>query len=370
MPDTIYSGRQIEIAFAPETVRGVYKAPVVLIPKVNVEFQPKSDSIIDDVARGVLEDADNSDLVSKMAEGALDSKILSESFGYPLYMITSQVNSSLVETGVYKHVFELLQNSLGKSFSGYTSDPVKPLYFPNCVGNSLQITAKLDDYIRYALGVMGKFPVEPVAYVADLDLVKGDLVTHSGTTYVVKSAQANFTTTDWATDSAKFDAITPAFTTEEHFTSKTITVKIADDDAGLDTALPLDLSDFNITLSKEIEQYKTLGYVDVRDFFIKNFKIEGSLKAIHGNSDLYDIFQAQVNKKMLIEIVNTDVLIGATSNPKLSIKLENFKFLDWKRTGSNDESVYQELTFKGFYDETAGKSVHIELTNVKADYTN
>ena len=71
---------------------------------------------------------------------------------------------------------------------------------------------------------------------------------------------------------------------------------------------------------------------------------------------------------MLIDIKNTDVTIGASSNPELAITLNKVHFDDWSRKSANDSLVTQQVKFTAHLDVTAGAAISAVLTNTKVSY--
>ncbi len=71
---------------------------------------------------------------------------------------------------------------------------------------------------------------------------------------------------------------------------------------------------------------------------------------------------------MRIEIVNGDVTIGATSNPKLVVDLAKIKLNEPPVSGDNNEIAKVTANFKAFYSSGDSKSIEATLTNLVASY--
>jgi hypothetical protein len=65
-----------------------------------------------------------------------------------------------------------------------------------------------------------------------------------------------------------------------------------------------------------------------------------------------------------IAITNSDVTIGATSNPGIVIDIPKAKITEYSEARELDELVRQTVSFKGLYDTSEGKMIDIILTNL------
>jgi hypothetical protein len=106
--------------------------------------------------------------------------------------------------------------------------------------------------------------------------------------------------------------------------------------------------------------------VSPSDFLNKEFKVEGQLEAIfQNNSDFKTIALAtpNVGQAMLIDLKNTDVTIGSTTNPELKITLNQVFFTEFSRPIKTKELVYQTVKFRGTYKLADSAMISVVLTN-------
>ena len=71
---------------------------------------------------------------------------------------------------------------------------------------------------------------------------------------------------------------------------------------------------------------------------------------------------------MRIDMVNSDVTIGAVTNPQVQIDLAKVILEEWTRTGANDEIITQTLSFVAYYSVSDAKMVSVKLVNTQVAY--
>jgi len=66
---------------------------------------------------------------------------------------------------------------------------------------------------------------------------------------------------------------------------------------------------------------------------------------------------------MLIDLKNTDVTIGSTSNPEVAITLDQVYFTGFSRPIKIKDLVYQSVKFSATYSLTNSEMIKIVTTN-------
>jgi len=73
-------------------------------------------------------------------------------------------------------------------------------------------------------------------------------------------------------------------------------------------------------------------------------------------------------KAMRIDLINTDVTIGNSANPRVKIDLAKVIFTEISKVTALNDVVRQTLSFKAHYSISDTKMVQIVCTNVVASY--
>ena len=71
---------------------------------------------------------------------------------------------------------------------------------------------------------------------------------------------------------------------------------------------------------------------------------------------------------MRITLENTDITIGATTNPKLEIDLARVSFSEVTQPFSNDDLIVQTVSFKAHYSISDAKMLEVKLINETTSY--
>ena len=160
----------------------------------------------------------------------------------------------------------------------------------------------------------------------------------------------------------------PGYITENYFLGQHINLKLADDLAGLDGASAVDVKRVEININKNIEDDDKLGSIEPNDFLNKQLTIEGSIEMNFKDTVLMDYALNGNQKAMRLEIINGDITIGASSNPKLVVDLAKIKLREPLISGDNNEIAKVTSNFKAFYSASDSKSIETTLTNLVASY--
>jgi hypothetical protein len=69
-----------------------------------------------------------------------------------------------------------------------------------------------------------------------------------------------------------------------------------------------------------------------------------------------------------LELANTDVTIGSSLNPKLTIDMAKVKFSGFEKNYENDGVATATVNFKALYSLAETEMITAVLTNTKASY--
>ena len=318
-------GRELEVGFGVEETRGTPQGTAEKwLKNVTANIIERSEKAIDDNSHAVLEDSDQSRVVKKWIEGDIEGIVHVDPIGYLFLNIYGADVDSDLGSGAYQHIFNVAQNIQHPSLSIFAKDgSVQQLVFDNGMVNTLELTAAVDDFVRFTANFMGK------------------------------------ATTD--------NSDTPAYTNEYDFVGCDITVKIADTEAGLPAADAKKVKELSINWDQGLIPDHILGSCTPDDIYNAKMSIEGELTLNFDDEVFKDLFLADTAKYMEISIVGT-ADIGGGENPTITILLYKVQIQDWTRAGANDELVTQVVSFKAFYNETDDKQSQVTLKNNTAEY--
>lgn len=323
---TKFIGRLADIGIAKETVRGTARASAdFFLPKVSLSFDDGIEQAIDESSIGVIEDSPGAAVIAKFAEGEIEGNIYDKSFGLILLAALGQVaTTGPAEVSVYTHAFSVLQSTQHPSLTLFLDDPNQDYTYALAVLETLDLDVMLGQYARYRAAFRSK-------------------------------AGAAAT-------------ITPSYTTENHFLPQHGSLKIATNLAGLTAASAIDIRSVKLSISKNAEDDRKLGSLDAIDILNKQFAVEGSLELVFNDNTFKTDMLAGTQKAMRIRLTNTDVTIGTTLKPQLTLDLAKVRFSNFERVYANDDIVTATVDFKGFYSLTDTAMITAELINTQANY--
>ncbi len=319
-------GRQIEFGVATEASRGAAEATVdKWMRKVTATVVEKAAHALDDTTRGRLEDGEGRRVVQTYIEGEVEGVIHADVMGYLFSNIYGVVNTSTVAGSVKSHVFTLRQNIQHASLTLFTKDgSVQQRSFANAMINTLEVSASIDDYVRFKAGFIA----------------------------VVAAANSS----------------TPSYDTEYDFIARDITVKIADSEAGLSGATATKVKDLTIKWDQGLIRDHVVGAYTPSDIFNARLMIEGEFTLNFTDTTFKTLYLGNAAKYMSITL-SGEADLGSSNPPKLIVLLNKVQFMDWTRAGGADELVTQPIKFRAFYNPSDAKQSTVTLQNLTASYT-
>jgi len=320
-----FIGATVDVGVAKEAVRGTAEAAASYwLPKISLSIDDTIEQAVDENSVGVIEDATDAKLVYKFAEGEIEAKIGDKSFGLILLSALGSVSSSGPTDSAYTHTFSVLQSAQHPSLTLFVED-----------GNQ--------DY-KHALGMVTGLEISAEV---------GKIITH----------KTNFRAKVGATAT-----LTPSYSAENMFLAQHIVFKTASTQAGLGAASAITIRSVNFKINKNVEDDKNLGSTEPTDILNKQFAIEGSLELVFDVNTMKTEMLADTVKAMRIDMINSDVLIGATSTPQLTFDFHAVKFSNFTRNYGNGDIVTATVDFKAFYKLADAKMVTCVLKNAVASY--
>lgn len=324
-------GRIAGIGIAKETVRGTSEAaPTFWIPFNTVDIQEKYQTAINNQAFGVIEGSVGEDIVKKWAEGSWKSPVTDKHFALVLFATLGALSTGSNADGsgtVKDHTITVGQSSQHQALSIFIDDPAGGQDYKHALGvlNDLEIAYEMGKYLEYTANIKAK-----------------------------KGATAT---------------LTQSTNTENRFTSKHVSFKLATTQAGLTAASVMNIRSLKLKFANSVEDDDILGSDEPNDFLNKEFTIEGTLEAIWKNeTDYKQTALAGTYKAMRVDMKNTDVTIGTSANPMIRIDLHKVFFKEISRAFNTGDVIKQTLSFRAHYNATDSKMVTIVATNLQASY--
>lgn len=319
--------RRYNIGIGKETSRGTKATPKYWLKPLSEEYNDKIEVVASERAFGVIEDSEEMVVKKKYSAGKISGEVFDKSFGLFLLGAIGQVSSvsKTEDPSVYDHIFSVLQSAKHPTLTVEVKrgDNEQKAY-PNCVIESLKIESQANEYVKFEAQLKGK--------------------------------------------AGSVSEGIPGYETENYFMGKDVSVKLADNLAGLDSATQVDARKIEINIAKNIEEDKRLGTHEPNDYLNKEFSVEGTLEILFRDTTLKN-WALNGNKKALrIDIVDTSTTIGTSSHPSLRFDLAKIKFKDPVEGGDNNDIVKVTVGFKSLYSSSEAKSIEAILTNLETSY--
>lgn len=322
-----FIGRKIDLGLGKETIRGTSVEPTFWVPKIDFTTEDKVEEVINEASIGVIEDAEGSKVVKKWSEGEIIGYVRDKSFGLILLAALGAVSSTAKEApnaDVYDHTFTIQQSAQHQSLTIGMKNPNEQLRFALAVLSNLELRCELGKFVEYTAGFLAKLGAD--------------------------------------------ETDTVSYTSENEFLAQHITFKLATNLAGLDAADAISVKKISLSIGKNVEADDILGNIAPADYLNKQIEITGEVELLYDATTYKDLFLAGTQKAMRIDIKNTDVTIGDSSNPELKIDLAKVKFMEWERGSGLNDITKETLRFKGFYSLSDSQAISVVLSNLQTSY--
>jgi hypothetical protein len=261
-------------------------------------------------------------------EGELPFNLRFRTIGYLLKSLLGGVNSSAEagETVVYRHAITL---------DPAVQQPTLSLSLARGEFDHKRLNGAVVSALSFA------FPVDDV--VNGVATIKGRTET---------------TATDFTAGYAEDDYLAP---------HQMVTLKIAEDVAGLSGATGICVTDLSLLLDRGSREKLCLSSVSPVDHIAKLLTVTGAFNFEKSDDTYRDLAIANTSRALQISVVNTAQEIGVDSNPTLTITLPNVTFTT-SESRPLDDLVTEEVSFTANYDDAEGNGITISLVNEKANY--
>ena len=326
---TKFVGRLLQIGVAKESTRGAGIAPAIRFPQTSFSFDDKVVKARAVGGLGKLADSEEAFVTTKYGQGDLEGEIRSKGFGLLLYAMLGGYSAPAAPLdSAYVHPFTISQSNQHQSLCFTVADSNTTESYSLVMLDSLEITAELDEIVRYTASFMSK-----------------------------------------ASDSSSNTV--PSAIDEYKFTKKHVRLKIASDIASLDSASAISVKSLSLTIAKNVVLDDVLGTAEPEDIYNRQLSVEGSVTLTYDAETYKNYMKDGTNRAVEIAFINSDQTIGGGStNPSLKIQLPKVDFFDWEPDYSLDEIVSQTFSFKASRDVGNGQDIihQCELINGVSSY--
>lgn len=317
-----YIWRKVNVWFWKETTRGTAVSPNLRCPKASLDFDEKSEKVIDESSIGVIEDSFDWHVVKQWAEWSFECNAYANAIWYILLNLFGSVATS-GSSGEYTHQFSVNESNQHQSLTIGLADDTQDKQFPLAMIDSAEISAETWNFVT----------------------ISSDFRSQKG-------SNAN---------------LTPSYSNDFALLWKHVQVYLADDLSGLDSASSIQSTQVTLTINKNLEDVDVLGSVQPLDFCNTFFNIEWSIELLRDDATYQAIYMDGVKKVMRIEIVDNDTTLS-TGHPTLTFDLANVIMTEYAKAQDNNSLIRQTLTFRWLYSMNDNSMITAKLINSQSAY--
>lgn len=406
-----FSGDLVEIGVAPEATRGTFASPTFGWKWNALSIVDKSMMAVDESRSGIIEDSRQSYVAGTFAEGDLEGPVRDDLIGLIMKCMFGSVSDSLVETGVYDHTYDVSESNTHQSLSIHRKDPNGGLDYALAMLQNFELTVKPGDINEFKAGfrskarassTIGTFTVTiaspGVVTLAAHGLATGDAITLSttgalptglaiSTTYFViyvssstfrlATTRANALAATAINTSGSQSGVHTATllyreftysTSHNTFTSVHTTFKLAATQSGLGAASAINVRSAKLTCNKNVEDDRTIGSASQADIINRLFTVMLEIEIVLNANTYIDALLAGTSYAGRLDMVRSDVLIGAASAPRVYFDLYKMNLQEASPKFERGGLTLQTLSFKGHYSESDAKMIRAIVRNTTASY--
>lgn len=321
-----FIGRLADIGVAKETSRGTAESSASFwLKKLSLSLDDGIEQVVDESSVGVIEDSADAKVVGKFATGEIEGYIGDKSFGLVLLAALGSVSTSgPSQSTVYTHAFSVLQSAQHPSLTLFLDDPNQDYKYPLAVLDTLEIDATVGAFAKFTAGFRSK---------------AGETAT-----------------------------LSPSYVEENGFLPQHITLKYADDEDDLDSGTEVSVRSVKVSIAKNVEDDRKLGSLAQADILNRQFSVEGTIEMVFDANTFKTFMLGDTAKAVRLQLTNSDVTIGSSLHPQITIDMAKVKFSSFEKTYDSNETVIATVNFKAFYSTTESEMITVELVNTQSSY--
>jgi hypothetical protein len=321
-------GAVVHFGYGQETERGTAVAPTRWLGKYEFSFMPKSDKIMNESGYGHLAKNSGMATLRNYGEGDVTAKIFDKAIGDFLKMVSGQEPTSTPVGGqasVVDHVFSLLNSNMHPSYTlAVQEGGVADHRYPGAILSTLSLDVAVDDYAKMTAGFLSE---------------EGEAASN-----------------------------TPAYTQENEFTPSHASVKLATKGTDMSGAeANAEVRSVSLEFNKNPLRKETIGNKRINP---RNGRMEvtGEIELYFSGETIRDWWKNDTELALRLEVENTDVTIGSSTHPKITVDLPFVMIENWEGDYGADDLVPQTISIHGLYDASNGDFIEFTVRNTEADY--
>lgn len=324
-------GENINLGLGKESTRGTAVSPTLwLAGRTPSGLNVVNDKTLIQETKGTRSASKGSVITEQRAEGDIEFNVKNTTIVALLRSLLGSVASATAsgESAVYDHTVTVdVDEVQAPSYTLALSRPGMQDYeYPLGVISSLELTASPDDLVYATANLMAKSEAEHADY-------------------------------------------TPSFTGEDYnFPHQKVTVKIANDVAGLSGATGICINELGLSIVNNASVKRCLSSLNPVDVLANLVEISGSLAIDYTGDTYHDIYKDGVYKALEVTIENDDVTIGTSAHPKIVITLPKVSFEGLSEDRPIDGITSESVEFTAHYDDDEAKQIEIVVTNETSSY--
>jgi hypothetical protein len=322
---TVATGRLGWVGIDLESSAGAPKVPAAYLPFIECTLRERQTPIPDTAAYGIRDaQSENSQLGRQWGEGNLRINLDPTNTPYLLGMALGDFGSPTSEGGgVYTHTLVRLNSNAPKTASITFDRVTDRQLFTYAVVNSLEM-AYSDGLAEINASLLSRMPVASTS---------GTLVTASGTLFTFRHATVKLGATVTAAENS---------------------------------ATPLKLREFNLTINNDAELQFVSGNRDADSIIQKNFIVSGSFRLAFESTTHRDTFRNLSKQAMVVTFTGNG--IGNAMSEYIKVRIYKMRFENYEVDVPIDDMVGEEISFIGEYDSTTSKTLDVVARNRKSSY--
>lgn len=311
-----YIGRREAVGLGIEATPGTAVAPQVWLRWLEQAIQTRTEVIENESAMGVVDRVNDSENVAKWAEGTIGGKVTSEAIGFLFYGMFGSVSTGAAVAGIYPHTFSVNQSSIPSSLTVARSTPLGGKRHSYGTLDNLEIKAEAGGWVEVSTAIKARVGADSTETVAFVD--------------------------------------------EKEFTSKHITLRVADDVASLDAATPIKASRVLAVVERPSEPFNPLGTDDEPEFERGAFEARGEFVVRLTDTQYEEDFLANAIKALRISMSNDDESLELTAS--------KVRYRELEESRDRDGIVTATIQYFCEFDPASNSSIVPVLRNTRATY--
>lgn len=320
-------GKRVGVGIGKESTPGTAVAPTHWVParekmpNITVEYA-SNDSDYGTIVKTV-----ESEPVYSKGEPEIKGLIFDKIFGHMCLAALGSCSTSTddPEAGVNTHTFSILNSEEHPSYTIAFKDANEDYCHPYSKLQELVITYKRKSLIEYSAK------------------------------YVSQEKESDTNTVAYDTD-------------EYHFNSGHVSFKLAATKAALSGASAINVEDLTFKINKEILEQDSLGNTTPVNIYNGGMDFEMEVELLMDNTTYQALYTAGTLQAAELKLENTDVTIGAATNPSITIQLNAVNFEGMDKPYKTEEIVRIKLKAKCHYKLADAEAIEIVVVNTETSY--